>query len=100
MGRRVGKEGAPFGEGVEKALSFMLHKGETEGFTSKNLEGYAGHLEMGQGEELVGILCHVDVVPEGDGWTTPAYSADIRDGKILHVVQLTIKAQRWQFIMR
>ena len=37
---------------------------------------------MGQGEELVGILCHVDVVPEGDGWTTPAYSADIRDGKI------------------
>ena len=39
---------------------------------------------MGQGEELVGILCHVDVVPEGDGWTTPAYSADIRDGKILH----------------
>ncbi|MBJ8050742.1 dipeptidase PepV [Bacillus cereus] len=76
------KEGAPFGEGVEEALSFMLHKGEAEGFTSKNLEGYAGHLEMGQGEELVGILCHVDVVPEGDGWTTPAYSADIRDGKI------------------
>ncbi|QWU47273.1 dipeptidase PepV [Bacillus sp. NP247] len=76
------KEGAPFGEGVEKALSFMLHKGYAEGFASKNLEGYAGHLEMGQGEELVGILCHVDVVPEGDGWTTPAYSADIRDGKI------------------
>ncbi|CAI8753170.1 dipeptidase PepV [Bacillus pseudomycoides] len=76
------KEGAPFGEGVAKALSFMLHRGEVEGFTSKNLEGYAGHLEMGQGEELVGILCHVDVVPEGDGWTTPAYSADIRDGKI------------------
>ena len=48
----------------------MLHKGEAEGFASKNLEGYAGHLEMGQGEELVGILCHVDVVPEGDGWTT------------------------------
>ena len=60
----------------------MLHKGEAEGFASKNLEGYAGHLEMGQGEELVGILCHVDVVPEGDGWTTPAYSANIRDGKI------------------
>ncbi|MDM5190379.1 dipeptidase PepV [Bacillus sp. DX4.1] len=76
------KEGAPFGDGVAKALSFMLHKGETDGFISKNLEGYAGHLEMGQGEELIGILCHVDVVPEGDGWTTPAYSADIRDGKI------------------
>ncbi|AWC34225.1 dipeptidase PepV [Bacillus cytotoxicus] len=76
------REGAPFGEGIAKALSFMLHKGEEEGFTSKNIEGYAGHLEMGQGEELVGILCHVDVVPEGDGWTIPAYSADICDGKI------------------
>ncbi|MEH7461668.1 dipeptidase PepV [Bacillus thuringiensis] len=76
------KEGAPFGEGVAKALSFMLDKGEADGFLSKNLEGYAGHLELGQGEEIVGILCHVDVVPEGDGWTTPAYSADIRDGKI------------------
>lgn len=76
------KEGAPFGKGVAEALSFMLHKGENDGFTAKNLEGYAGHLEMGQGEELVGILCHVDVVPEGDGWTTPPYSADIRDGKI------------------
>ncbi|WP_369902221.1 dipeptidase PepV [Bacillus manliponensis] len=76
------KEGAPFGEGVAEALSFMLHKGEKDGFTAKNLEGYAGHLEMGRGDELVGILCHVDVVPEGDGWTTPPYSADIRDGKI------------------
>lgn len=76
------KEGAPFGKGVAEALSFMLHKGENDGFIAKNLEGYAGHLEMGQGEELVGILCHVDVVPEGDGWTTPPYSADIRYGKI------------------
>ena len=28
------------------------------------------------------MLCHVDVVPEGDGWTSEPYGADIRDGKI------------------
>ncbi|WLR50286.1 dipeptidase PepV [Bacillus tianshenii] len=75
-------EGAPFGPGIKEALEFMLQKGEQDGFTAKNLDGYAGHLEFGDGPDLLGILCHVDVVPEGDGWTTDPFSADIRDGKI------------------
>jgi succinyl-diaminopimelate desuccinylase len=75
-------EGAPFGKGIEEALHYMLRKGEDDGFIAENVDGYAGHLEMGQGKELVGILCHVDVVPEGDGWTSDPYAADIRDGKI------------------
>ncbi|UOY94344.1 dipeptidase PepV [Ectobacillus sp. JY-23] len=74
--------GAPFGTGVAEALSFMLNKGEADGFVAKNVDGYAGHLEMGEGQELIGILCHVDVVPEGDGWTSDPYGADIRDGNI------------------
>jgi succinyl-diaminopimelate desuccinylase len=76
------KEGAPFGEGIQKALLHLLEKGSKDGFTPKNLDGYAGHLEFGEGDELLGILCHVDVVPEGDGWTSDPYSAEIRDGKI------------------
>lgn len=75
-------EGAPFGKGIHKALTHMLQKGEKDGFTAKNLDGYAGHLEMGQGDEIVGILCHVDVVPEGDGWSSDPFGAEIRDGKI------------------
>ncbi|OZM56106.1 dipeptidase PepV [Lottiidibacillus patelloidae] len=76
------KEGAPFGEGIQKALEHMLEKGNSDGFSTKNVDGYAGHIEFGQGEDLLGILCHVDVVPEGDGWTSDPYSAEIRDGKI------------------
>lgn len=75
-------EDAPLGEGVKEALQFMLDLGEKDGFTAKNVGNLAGHLEFGQGEELVGILCHVDVVPEGDGWTSDPYGAEIRDGKI------------------
>ena len=52
------------------------------GFKVRNLDNYAGHIEFGQGEEIVGILAHVDVVPEGDGWTYPPYGAEIHDGKI------------------
>ena len=32
--------------------------------------------------EIVGVLAHVDVVPEGDGWTHPPFGAEIADGKI------------------
>ncbi|MBM7704864.1 dipeptidase PepV [Metabacillus iocasae] len=75
-------ENAPFGEGIQQALEFLLNKGEKDGFQVKNVDGYAGHIEMGQGDDLVGVLCHVDVVPEGDGWSVEPYGAEIKDGKI------------------
>ncbi|WP_075982638.1 dipeptidase PepV [Bacillus massilinigeriensis] len=75
-------EDAPLGKGVKEALEFMLKLGEKDGFIAKNVGNLAGHLEFGQGDELLGILCHVDVVPEGDGWTSDPYAAEIRDGKI------------------
>src|SRR6476469_7515681 len=59
---------APLGKGVKEALEYMLQKGGSDGFRSKNVGNLAGYLEFGEGEESVGILCHVDVVPEGDGW--------------------------------
>lgn len=34
------------------------------------------------GEEMVAVLCHLDVVPEGDGWTVPPYEGRVIDGKI------------------
>ncbi len=73
--------GAPFGPGIQEALEWTLKLGEEFGFNVKNVEGYAGHIEMGSGE-LLGILGHIDVVPEGDGWSVPPYSATIKDGKI------------------
>ena len=73
---------APLGKGVKEALDFMLILGDKDGFIPKNVGNLAGHLEFGQGDELLGILVHVDVVPEGDGWTSDPFAAEIRDGKI------------------
>lgn len=44
----------------------------------------AGHIEMGQGEDLIGVLCHVDVVPAGNPatWTYPPFEGRIVDGKL------------------
>lgn len=75
-------EGAPFGLGIKEALEYALDKCEFFDMKVKNIDGYAGHAEIGEGEEIIGILCHVDVVPEGKGWTYPPYEAKIIDGKI------------------
>lgn len=74
--------GAPFGKGIKEALEFTLDKCQSFGLNVKNVDGYAGHVEIGQGEEIIGVLCHLDVVPEGDGWTHDPYSAHVEDGRI------------------
>ena len=76
------KEGAPFGPEIERALSYMLDLGKEAGMHVKNVDGYAGHIEIGSGEDLVGVLCHVDVVPAGEGWSVDPFGAEIKDGKI------------------
>lgn len=73
--------GAPFGQGIHDALDWILQLGVSMGFTAKNINGYAGSLEFGTGK-LFGILGHIDVVPEGEGWSVPPYSGLIRDGKV------------------
>ncbi|PTM60051.1 dipeptidase PepV [Desmospora activa] len=75
------RPGAPFGEKIAEALQYMLERGEDAGFKTKNVDGYAGHIEHGQGEEMIGVLAHLDVVPTGDGWTSPPFSPEIREGK-------------------
>ncbi len=75
-------EEAPFGEKPLEALKHMLQKGEKEGLKTKNVDNMAGHIEMGEGEEILGILCHVDVVPEGKGWTYPPYEGVVADDRV------------------
>lgn len=73
---------APFGQPIREALDFMLDMGERDGFVTKNVDNYAGHIEYGQGEEILGILGHLDVVPAGGHWHQPPFSAYLKDNKI------------------
>ncbi len=75
------KEGdAPFGIGVKEALEYALKVGGEYGLATKNVDNYAGHVEYGKSGKLFGILGHLDVVPEGDGWNVDPYGGIIRDG--------------------
>ncbi|MDI3317158.1 MAG: dipeptidase PepV [Bacillota bacterium] len=75
--------GAPFGPGPARALERALAEGERLGFRSRNVDGYAGHLEVGEGAELVGVLCHLDVVPAGSGWSHPPFGGEVVDGQLV-----------------
>lgn len=74
--------GRPFGEEPHRALELMLDKAKALGFDVKNVDGYAGHAEYGDGDEYVGVLVHLDVVPAGDGWEHPPFEGVEEDGRI------------------
>lgn len=74
--------GKPFGEGIADALNYTLNLCESIGMDVKNCDGYAGYAETGQGDDLLGVLMHLDVVPEGNDWDFPPYGGEIHDGKL------------------
>ncbi len=80
-----GENGTPFGQSIQNVLEKMLELTRSLGFkTYIDPKGYYGYAEIGQGEELMAILCHLDVVPVGDlsDWETPPFEATIKDGWI------------------
>ena len=75
-------EGKPFGEETAKMLELALDTARNMGFEAEGFDGYAGHVQMGSGEQTMGILAHLDVVPTGDGWKHDPFGGEIEDGKI------------------
>ncbi len=72
----------PFGEEAARALNWILNRAKEMGLDIINVDNYAGHAEYGEGEEIAGILTHVDVVPAGDGWSFEPFKLTEKDGKI------------------
>lgn len=75
------KEGMPYGEHVYNALRKAQQIARKLGFDQVwDVEARCGVVEYGEGEELVAVMAHLDVVPEGTGWKYPPYGAEIHDG--------------------
>ena len=76
------EEGAPYGAAVRESLEHVLKTAEALGFRTENVDGHLGWCEYGDGEEMVAVLGHLDVVPAGDGWSCDPFGGELRDGKI------------------
>ena len=77
--------GTPFGQAIQDVLEKTLEICQGLGFkTYLDPKGYYGYAEIGQGKELLAVLCHLDVVPSGDeaDWKTPPFEAIVKDGYI------------------
>ena len=76
-------EDAPFGIKIKEALDYMMNLAKEDGFETALDGGYAGHVNYGnKNGKIIGVLCHLDVVPEGTDWLYPPYAASIVDGKM------------------
>ena len=76
------QSGYPYGEQVHRCLHYVLELARELGFTVHNMDEQVGWCEYGQGEEMVAVLSHLDVVPEGEGWTVPPYGGQVLNGRI------------------
>ena len=76
-----GTPAMPFGEGAAKCLADFLALAEGMGFQVTNYDNYVGEVIFGEGEEFA-VLCHLDVVPAGEGWTHDPFGGEVSEGKI------------------
>lgn len=77
------EDGAPYGKEVAHCLHEMLALCEKLSLPAVNMDDRVGWCEYGEGNEMIAVLGHLDVVPAGDGWTAAEpFSGEVKDGRI------------------
>lgn len=71
----------PYGTAPAKALDYVLNLCAQLGIPTVNRDGKVAWAEIGSGDEIVGILGHLDVVPVGDGWVHDP-KGEVCDGRL------------------
>ena len=74
--------GMPYGAETARCLEYMLSLAKGFGFPTVNMDNQLGWCEWGEGDEMAAVLCHLDVVAEGEGWTVPPYEGVVKDGRV------------------
>lgn len=73
---------APYGAAVRSSLDHAAETARKLGFEPVDVDGHVLWCEYGEGEGMVAVLGHLDVVPAGDGWTCDPFGGELFDGKI------------------
>lgn len=72
----------PFGKDVDDALAYIASLGERYGFEVDRCDGYCTELTIGEGERIIGIFAHADVVPATGKWHSNPFDPIVYDGNI------------------
>lgn len=77
------EEGMPLGRHVHDALTYTLNLANKLGFeNTRSLDGYCGIIDYGEGDEMLMIMAHLDVVPAGPAWSSDPFTPEIRNGRL------------------
>lgn len=71
----------PYGAVCAQALDKAAELAEKYGFKVENHEYHCMSVLYGDSDKEIGIVCHLDVVPAGDGWSVPPYELTV-DGDL------------------
>lgn len=73
----------PFGKDCARMLDAALAWCQAQGMHTENHEYYCGTAVLpGETDNSIGIITHLDVVPEGEGWTDDPYRARVQNGRV------------------
>ena len=64
----------PFGKANRAVLDEALKLMSDSGLKTNNLDYYCGYGEAGEGDKVIGILAHLDIVPAGEGWKSDPFT--------------------------
>lgn len=70
----------PFGSVNRKVLDEAINLMNEKGLMTNNLDYYCGYGQVGEGDKMVGILAHLDIVPAGQGWSNDPFEMIEKDG--------------------
>ncbi|MBR4550026.1 MAG: Sapep family Mn(2+)-dependent dipeptidase [Oscillospiraceae bacterium] len=74
---------APFGRGPREVLDLGLQIARELGLEAVDCAGRIGYAALGEGEDYLATITHLDVVPVADGWTGDPFVMRERDGWLL-----------------
>lgn len=78
------EEGMPLGRHVYNALDYTLKLANRMGFDkTKMIDGYCATVDYGEGDEMLMIMAHLDVVPAGSGWNSDPFEPVIKNGRLI-----------------
>lgn len=76
------QENAPFGKGPKQALTTIVDIIQKMGFKAKIVNNAMAYAQWGDDDKnYIGIIDHLDVVPEGDKWISDPYTLTKRGDK-------------------
>ncbi|WP_371852002.1 Sapep family Mn(2+)-dependent dipeptidase [Enterococcus xiangfangensis] len=70
---------APFGRGPKEALETVMALAQKYGFKTAIVNDAVGYAQWGEGEDYIGVVGHLDVVPAGEGWSFPPFKLSKKD---------------------